>query len=1280
MLVVDAHALEAVHFLDFVHQVGGEVLLALGAQDVVQLGVAFGQQVAALDEVAVGHGDVLALGHQVFLGFAHFRRDDELALALGFAREGNGARDFGNHGHILGLADFEQLGDSRKTTHDVAGLGGFTRLTGDDVAREHLLAVLDHDDRADGEAVDRGELARAAQLGIAVFIADGDGRAEARRTVFDDGHGRLVRGFVQLFLIGLAVHEVRELDEAVHFRDEGFVERIPFGKELAVADGLPIRNVQARAVGERVALHFAALLVDDGDLPALAEHLSHTFAVPDFLHAGEDHAAVMLRLEVRTFDFLGRRTADVEGTHGELRAGFADGLCRDDADRLADVDEVAAGKVAPVAQRADAALGLAGQRGADHHGVDALVVQRLGDGFVDQSVFGVEQVARCGIIHRVEQHAAERALGQLLLDLAAVLDGADFDAVDGAAVVFGDDDVLHHVHEAAGQVTGVRRLEGGVRETLTSAVRGGKVLEHRQAFTEARGDRGFDDFAGGLGHQAAHTGELTHLVGVASGTRVGHHEDRVEAEVGLLLAGLRVGQDIRGDFLVHFRGHVLRGLGPNVDDLVVFFRTGDDTVAVLAFDVVHFGGSGINDALLGIGDQHVLHADTDAGAGRVFVPDGLDAVAEDDARLDPGVAVGAVHQLGNVLFGQFFVDVLELDAGGQAAPHEDTAGRGVGELAVFHAYLDTGVHTDLIGVKGGFHFPRGAEDHAFALFEGTFHGHVIQAEDHVLGRHDDGRSVGGRQDVVGAHHEHAAFDLRFHGERDVYGHLVAVEVRVVGGADERVQLDGLAFDEQRLEGLDAEAVQRRGAVQQNRVFLDHVGQDIPYDQLFALHHLFRALDGGGMASLLKFGIDEGLEKLERHLLGQAALMEFQVRAHDDDGTAGVVDALAEQVLTEAALLALDHVGQGLQGASVGAGDGASAAAVVEQRVHGFLQHTLFVTDDDVGSPEFHQAFQAVVTVDHAAVQVVQVGGGETAAVERNERAQLRRNDRDDFEDHPFGAVAGFEERFHDLEALGELLLFGLGLGGLRLFAQEHLDFLKVQLFEQAADGFRAHAHGKGVLAEMVDDLEVLVLGDDLHLLEVGAAGIEHDVRVEIEHLFQIGHGHVEQGADLGGQGLEEPDMGDGRGQFDMAHAFAAHLGGNDFNAALFADDAAVLHAFVLAAVAFVVLHRAEDLRAEQAVAFGLERTVVDGLRLLDFAVGPFADVLRRGDGNLNRLQIADLARVGVGRAANREEIVKTHIYVLPFAGQAPERQRSVKNLRLRTLPPSPQNRCLEGWT
>ena len=56
---------------------------------------------------------------------------------------------------------------------------------------------------------------------------------------------------------------------------------------------------------------------------------------------------------------------DVERTHRELRARLADRLGGDDADRLADVDHVAAREVAAVAQRADAAAGLAGEHRAD---------------------------------------------------------------------------------------------------------------------------------------------------------------------------------------------------------------------------------------------------------------------------------------------------------------------------------------------------------------------------------------------------------------------------------------------------------------------------------------------------------------------------------------------------------------------------------------------------------------------------------------------------------------------------------------------------------------------------------------------------------------------------------------------------------------------------------------------------------------------------------------------------------------------------------------------------
>ena len=220
---------------------------------------------------------------------------------------------------------------------------------------------------------------------------------------------------------------------------------------------------------------------------------------------------------------------------------------------------------------------------------------------------------------------------------------------------------------------------------------------------------------------------------------------------------------------------------------------------------------------------------------------------------------------------------------------------------------------------------------------------------------------------------------------------------------------------------------------------------------------------------------------------------------------------------------------------------------------------------------------------------------------------------------------GFKEGFHHLKALGQLLFLGLGAGGLRFFAQLHPHGLKIHFLQKGTDGFRAHAHGAGVFAQAVINLKELVLGNDLHLLEIGGAGVKHDVGIEIEHLFKIYHGHVEERTDLGGQGLQKPDMRDRRGQLDMAHALAAHRGGDDFNPALFADDAAVLHAFIFTAVTFVVLHRPENFGAEKAVAFGLEGTIVNGFRLLNFAERPLPDAFRRGDGNLDGLQVADIA-------------------------------------------------------
>src|SRR5207248_7031014 len=117
---------------------------------------------------------------------------------------------------------------------------------------------------------------------------------------------------------------------------------------------------------------------------------------------------------------------------------------------------------------------------------------------------------------------------------------------------------------------------------------------------------------------------------------------------------------------------------------------------------------------------------------------------------------------------------------------------------------------------------------------------------------------------------------------------------------------------------------------------------------------------GGLDVLRQFGIDEPLhherlEQLEGHELGQAALVQLQRRADHDDRTAGVVDALAEQVLTEAALLALQHVGQRLERTVAGTGHRTAATAVVEQRVDRFLPHALLVGHDDLGRTEIEKA-------------------------------------------------------------------------------------------------------------------------------------------------------------------------------------------------------------------------------------------------------------------------------------------------------------------------------------
>jgi len=124
-------------------------------------------------------------------------------------------------------------------------------------------------------------------------------------------------------------------------------------------------------------------------------------------------------------------------------------------------------------------------------------------------------------------------------------------------------------------------------------------------------------------------------------------------------------------------------------------------------------------------------------------------------------------------------------------------------------------------------------------------------------------------------------DLSLDRERQMDGHLVAVEVGVEALADQRMELDRIAFHEHRLEGLDAHAVQRRSTIEKHRVVADDFLEDVPNLGILPLEHLLGALDRVGVAEFLEPPNDERLVEFERDLLGQTALMEPEVRPHHD---------------------------------------------------------------------------------------------------------------------------------------------------------------------------------------------------------------------------------------------------------------------------------------------------------------------------------------------------------------------------------------------------------------
>src|SRR5690606_19948801 len=610
------------------------------------------------------------------------------------------------------------------------------------------------------------------------------------------GHDTLgdARRLVDALFHRLAFDKILEADDTGLLGDDRQSERVPLGQAIAFLHLRAVLEHQHGTVRHAVDGALTALAVDHDHLAATGKREPPAALVDDRRHVAELHRAVRDGFEVAGLVDL-RRAADVEGAHGQLRARLADRLRRDNANGFADVYRRTAGEVTPVALGADALIRLTNQRRAN--------LGRLHFGFLDRLDHRlVEQRARLDddlVGLRVDQifgrGAAEDALTQRGNDRTALHDRAHFQRPLGAAVFLDHHAVLRHVDQTTGQVTRVRGLERGVRQALASAVSRVEVLEDGQAFLEVRDDRRLDDLARRLGHQAAHTGELLHLRRRTTRTGVAHHVDRVDR---LQAAGVLVHR-LRADLVHQGVRHLVAATAPGVDHLVVLFLLSDEAVLVLLLVVGHQRLGLLDQFRLRIRNDHVILAERDAGLERVAEAQRHDGVGKQHRVLLAGVAIDLIDDVADFLLGKKAVDDVErhLVRLRQAFADQHAARGRLDTLHVSVALLvrlrdaadGLRVQRDRADVQRLVHFGDVGEDHALARLDRAVHRQVVQPQHHVLRGHDDRLAVGGAEDVVGRHHQHARFQLRLKAQRDVYGHLVTVEVGVEGGADQRVQLD-----------------------------------------------------------------------------------------------------------------------------------------------------------------------------------------------------------------------------------------------------------------------------------------------------------------------------------------------------------------------------------------------------------------------------------------------------------------------------------------------------------
>ncbi len=142
VLVVDLHALQAIDVLNLPDQIVGQALDALQAQDVVRIRLTVGDDLAALDRLALEHVEMAPFRDQLVMLLTLLVRDDETPFAFRLLTEANRTRVLSKYRWLFRTTRLEQVRNTGQTARDVTRLGSLLRQTRQHVADENLRAAL----------------------------------------------------------------------------------------------------------------------------------------------------------------------------------------------------------------------------------------------------------------------------------------------------------------------------------------------------------------------------------------------------------------------------------------------------------------------------------------------------------------------------------------------------------------------------------------------------------------------------------------------------------------------------------------------------------------------------------------------------------------------------------------------------------------------------------------------------------------------------------------------------------------------------------------------------------------------------------------------------------------------------------------------------------------------------------------------------------------------------------------------------------------------------------